>query len=293
MKNIPRISLTKTLLSTAVTLIAFAANSILCRFALGEETIDAAGFTIVRLLSGALVLFIIISFRKGGKSEKSKGSWYSGIMLFVYAASFSFAYITLETGTGALILFGTVQVTMILLSITRGNRLHFYEWMGLIVAVSGFIYLVLPGVSAPPLSGFLLMAIAGAAWGIYSLNGKNSINPITDTAYNFLRTIPFTIILLVVSFSFLNYSLYGLLYAAASGGVASGIGYAVWYYALGGLSATQAAVVQLLVPVIAAAGGIIFVSEELTLRLVIASILILGGILIGVLGKNKSPQKLI
>lgn len=276
--------LARTISFTVLALIAFAANSVLCRLALGDRTIDASSFTVIRLLSGAIVLFLIIKIKN--KSEVStKGSWSASLMLFLYAITFSFAYITLDTGTGALILFGSVQITMILLSILSGNRLHVTEWLGVMVSFLGFVYLVLPGITTPSMFGFMLMTVAGIAWGIYSLKGKGSTNPVIDTAYNFLRTIPFVIILAVLAFNKMSYSSTGILLAVLSGAIASGIGYAIWYSALRGLSTVQAAVVQLLVPVIAAFGGVIFVSEAITLRLTVSAMLILGGILLVVLGR--------
>lgn len=277
--------LVKTVIFTGLALIAFAANSVLCRLALGEEAIDASSFTVIRLLSGATVLLTIISINRNKTSLPTKGSWSASLMLFLYAITFSFAYITLDTGTGALILFGSVQITMILLSLISGTRLHITEWAGIAVAFTGFVYLILPGVTAPSTIGFLLMTIAGIAWGIYTLMGRGSKNPLMDTAYNFLRTIPLVIILVIVAIKTAHYSFEGILFAALSGGIASGIGYTIWYIALGGLSATQAAVVQLLVPVIAALGGVIFVSEIVTLRLIVSATMILGGVLMVVLGR--------
>ena len=279
-------NLTRTVLLTVLALVAFAANSVLCRLALGEKAIDASSFTIIRLLSGAIVLIILFKIKNTKLSSNSKGSWYSGIMLFLYAITFSFAYITLDTGTGALILFGSVQITMIALSLLSGNRLHFTEWLGVIIAFAGFLYLIMPGVTAPSTTGFLLMMVAGVAWGIYTINGKGSKNPLRDTTFNFLRTIPFIIIMLLIVFKNVNYTSKGILLAIISGGVTSGIGYTIWYMALKGLTSTQAAVVQLLVPVIAAFGGVIFVFEKITFRLTISSIMILGGILIVVMGKK-------
>ncbi len=279
-------NLTRTVLLTGLALVAFAANSVLCRLALGTKAIDAPSFTIIRLLSGVIVLLILIKIKNNELSSNSKGSWYSGIMLFLYAITFSFAYITLDTGTGALILFGSVQITMIALSLFSGNRLHFTEWLGVIIAFTGFIYLILPGVTAPSTTGFLLMTVAGVAWGIYTINGKGSKNPLRDTTFNFLRTIPFIIIMLLVVLKDVNYTSKGILMAIISGGVTSGIGYTIWYMALKGLTSTQAAVVQLLVPAIAAFGGVIFVFEKITFRLTISSTMILGGILIVVMGKK-------
>ncbi|MGB5308713.1 MAG: DMT family transporter [Arenicellales bacterium] len=276
--------LARTIILTALALTAFAANSVLCRLALGDRTIDASSFTVVRLLSGAIVLFLIIKV-KNKSGMPTKGSWSASLMLFLYAITFSFAYITLDTGTGALILFGSVQITMILLSILSGSRLHITEWLGVVISFLGFLYLVLPGVTTPSLPGFILMTVAGIAWGIYTLKGRGSTSPVIDTAYNFLRTIPFVSILAVLTFNQMSYSSAGILLAVLSGAIASGIGYAIWYSALRGLSTAQAAVVQLLVPVIAALGGVIFVSEAITLRLTLSAILILGGILLVVLGR--------
>ena len=279
-------NLTRIVLLTGLALVAFAANSVLCRLALGEKAIDASSFTIIRLLSGAIVLLILFKIKNNELSSNSKGSWYSGIMLFLYAITFSFAYITLDTGTGALILFGSVQITMIALSLLSGNRLHFTEWLGVIIAFAGFLYLIMPGVTAPSTTGFLLMTVAGVAWGIYTINGKGSKNPLSDTTFNFLRTVPFIIIMLLVVLKDVNFTSKGILLAIISGGVTSGIGYTIWYMALKGLTSTQAAVVQLLVPVIAAFGGVIFIFEKITFRLTISSTMILGGILFVVMGKK-------
>lgn len=281
----------KTSVFTALALIAFAANSVLCRLALGEETIDAASFTVIRLLSGALVLLAILAFSNDKEASASKGSWSASLMLFVYAVAFSFAYISLDTGTGALILFGSVQITMILLSLVSGNRLHLSEWVGVIIAFTGFVYLILPEVTSPSVMGFLLMIAAGIAWGMYTLKGRGSDHPLKDTAYNFLRTIPLVIILLVITIQDAHYSAAGVLLAVLSGGIASGIGYTIWYIALGGLSTTQAAVVQLSVPVIAAFGGVLFVSEAITARLTLSASMVLGGILLVVLGRFYFVQR--
>lgn len=285
--RMPNSFLIKNILFTGLALIAFAANSVLCRLALGEGAIDPSTFTIVRLLSGAIVLTVIISISniKSKVSSSEKGSWSAGIMLFLYAITLSFAYVTLDTATGALILFGSVQITMILLGIFSGNRLHASEWAGMAIAFTGFSYLALPGVTRPSVTGFLLMTVSGIAWGVYTLKGRSSKNPMMDTAFNFLRTVPFIIILAIITIKYAHYSSEGILLAVLSGGITSGIGYTIWYIALSSLSVTQAAVLQLLVPVIAAVGGVIFVSESISFRLVISSIMILGGILIVVLGR--------
>ena len=275
---------------TALALIAFAANSVLCRLALGEEMIDASSFTIIRLLSGVIVLFILINVFKTQQKTSIQGSWSASLMLFLYAITFSFAYITLDTGTGALILFGSVQITMILLSLISGSRLHASEWLGLVIAFTGFVYLILPGVSAPSLSGFILMTVSGIAWGIYTLMGRASKNPMMNTANNFFRTIPLVSILALLTISQAQVSITGIILAVLSGALASGVGYTIWYIALGGLSSTQAAVLQLLVPLIAATGGVIFVSEEITLRLLISAGIILTGILLVISGKYYSMK---
>jgi len=278
----------KTLLLTSVALIAFAANSVLNRLALVDKSIDAPSFTIIRLLSGAVVLLLILLIRKKSKSNSvsSTGSWTSSLMLFIYAISFSLAYVNLDTATGALILFAAVQISMLAISMFKGIRLSLFECLGVIIAFIGFVYLVLPDISTPSATGFLLMTVAGIAWGIYTLNGHASKDALSDTAYNFIRTIPFVIIVILLSLKNSEFTNKGILLAMLSGGVASGIGYTIWYSALRGLTSTQAAVVQLSVPVIAALGGVVFVSEYLTIRLFISIMLILGGIFLVIIGKR-------
>jgi drug/metabolite transporter (DMT)-like permease len=279
------VSLIKTFIFTGFTLIAFAANSVLCRMALGEKTIDAYSFTVLRLLSGAIVLFVILKINHKKTRSPVKGSWFAGTMLFLYAVTFSIAYTTLDSGTGAIILFGSVQITMISLSIISGYRLHIIEWIGVLGAFTGFVYLVLPGATSPSVIGFSFMTIAGIAWGVYTLKGRDSVHPFMDTAHNFLRTIPFVMVLAILAIRNTHYTTEGILLALSSGSIASGLGYTIWYKALSGLSATQAAVVQLLVPVIVALGGVIFLNEEITLHLTLSAIMILGGILMVVWGQ--------
>lgn len=274
------------ILYTSLALIAFAANSVLCRLALGENTIDAGGFTIIRLISGAMVLGLILLFTRSSGNKQSKGSWSAAFMLFIYAVCFSFAYISLDTGTGALLLFGSVQLSMITISLFLGARLHYSEWLGLGIAFYGFVYLMLPGISTPSATGFILMSLSGIAWGIYTLKGKNSNSPLTDTSYNFIRTLPLLIILFLLSYSSFSFTKDGVILAILSGALASGIGYSIWYLALPLLTATQASVVQLSVPVIAAFGGVLFVNEPISTRLIISSMLLLGGILVVVLGRK-------
>ena len=286
--------LIKIIVSTIFALMAFAANSVLCRLALGENAIDAANFTAIRLFSGIIILIALLklSQRKTNASSapvvengKSKGSWLAASMLFIYALAFSFGYISLDTGTGALILFGAVQITMIIINVVSGNKLHLSEWLGLTVAFSGFVYLIVPSLSTPSLAGFVLMSISGMAWAFYTLVGRSSKNALSDTTYNFMRTVPFVLILLIFTLNNAHITPMGVLMAVLSGAIASGVGYYVWYIALAGLSITQAAVVQLFVPIIAAIGGVIFASELITLRLVESSTLVLGGILMVVLGR--------
>jgi len=276
----------KTILYTVFALLAFAGNSVFCRLALSANEIDAASFTTIRLLSGIVVLAVILKIANLEVSNTSKGSWKASFMLFIYALTFSYAYTTLETGTGALVLFASVQMTMIVASLFSGKKLHYLEWVGVLTAFSGFVYLVLPDLSTPSLTGFVLMAISGIAWGIYTLFGRASNNPLSDTAYNFLYTLPFVLILTAITFQQATLSWNGILLAVLSGGIASGIGYTIWYMAVGGLSITQAAVVQLLVPAIAAMGGILFADETLSYRLLLSSLIILGGILAVILGRH-------
>lgn len=272
------VSVMRTAALTAVAMLAFAANSVLCRLALQETTIDPASFTIVRLISGALVLALLVAYR--GESRARAGSWSAALALFVYAAGFSYAYVSLTTGTGALLLFAAVQVSMIGVGLARGERLAPAQVAGLLLALGGLVYLLLPGLAAPPLGGALLMIGAGVAWGIYSLLGRASVDPLAATAGNFLRTVPMAIALGVLVMGTPQLDGAGLVYAIVSGAIASGAGYAVWYAALRGLHATSAATVQLSVPVIAAFGGTLVLGEAMTLRLALASVAILGGVAI-------------
>lgn len=274
------------LLLTLIALIAFAANSILCRLAFERSDIDAASFTSIRLLSGALMLWLIVARRSG--TCGIGGSWPSAAALFVYAAAFSFAYVSLPTGIGALLLFGAVQATMIFAGLRGGERLNGRQTAGLALASGGLGYLMLPGLSAPPLGGSLLMLAAGIAWGVYSLRGRGTADPIGATAGNFLRAAPLGMGLSAAALPWLQVDAVGAGYAVLSGALASGAGYAVWYAALRGLAATHAATVQLSVPVIAAAGGTLLLDEPVTLRLAFASVAILGGIALVVLGRSST-----
>ncbi len=275
----------RTLLFTLFALVAFAANSVLCRLALGAGRIDAASFSAVRLSSGAIMLVLLAGAVGERGSPGSPGSWGSGALLFLYAAAFSFAYITLGAGTGALILFGAVQVTMILAALHSGERPHPSEWAGLILALAGLVALVLPGLKAPSPAGCALMAAAGIAWGFYSLRGRGGESPLVRTRGNFARSVPFALGVSLVSLPLFRVSPEGILLAAASGALASGVGYVAWYAALRDLTSTRAAIVQLSVPVLAAAGGVAFLSERVTLRLVVSGVLILGGVGLALWGR--------
>lgn len=278
----------KSIILTACAMLAFAANSVLCRQALGDGHIDAASFTSLRVISGALTLFLIVLI-KGNRLSRSDGNWKNAIMLFTYMIFFSFAYISLGAGTGALVLFGAVQLTMFIYALKSGEYFSLLSWAGLLVAIAGLIYLVSPGLHAPNLFGTGLMIIAGIAWGLYSLAGRGTKKPLEATAMNFIYSIPFVI---CVSLSFMNdfnINSSGILLAIASGAIASGCGYVIWYAALPLLKATQAATVQLSVPAIAALGGVLFLSEEITTRLIIASVATLGGVALVLSQRNKKP----
>ncbi|MEQ1686616.1 MAG: DMT family transporter [Burkholderiaceae bacterium] len=261
---------------TLLAMLAFAANSLLCRVALKHTNIDAASFTLVRIASGALALWLIARVRDG--QAVSAGSWPSALALFVYAAAFSFAYVTLTAATGALLLFGAVQTTMIGFALCRGERLGAWQGLGLACALAGLVYLLLPGLSAPPFQSAALMLLAGAAWGAYSLRAKGSGDPLRATAGNFGRAVLLAVALSLATTPWVSFDATGVGFAVASGAIASDVGYAVWYAALPALKPTSAASVQLSVPLIAAAGGMLWLGEPFTPRFVIASITILGGI---------------
>lgn len=269
---------------TSLAMIAFAGNSLLCRIALKHTSIDAASFTTIRLVSGAVMLWFVVHIRHS--THTGGGNWLSAFALFVYAAGFSFAYVNLPAATGALLLFGAVQATMIGHGVWVGERLRSLQLVGLMLAFGGLVGLLLPGLSAPPLYGSVLMLGAGVAWGIYSLRGKGAGDPTKVTAGNFLRAVPIAAALSVLMLNDTSLDIAGFWYAVSSGALASGIGYAIWYTALPALKATNAATVQLSVPVIAALGGIVFLGEAITLRLVSASVAILGGITLVILEKQ-------
>ena len=286
-------SLLRTLLLTAVTMVFFAANSVLARLALREDEIDGGSFTAIRICSGAAALAFLVGSRgEGVAALKQNGSWPAALALFGYAVVFSFAYLSLDAGMGALILFAAVQITMIGVGMKQGERPRASEWLGLSMALMGLIYLVSPGLTAPPLAGAGLMAVSGMSWGAYSLAGKGVQSPTAATAGNFLRAVPMaTIVALAVWVSGRTHaSSFGIVLATISGAVTSGLGYVIWYMALRSLTTTRAAIVQLTVPIIAAVAGVVFLGEQMTWRLVSATGAILGGVTLALLG-SASPVR--
>ena len=273
---------------TALTMIAFAGNSLLCRLALKDTTIDAATFTAVRIASGALILMAVVRRRGGGARPMAAGSWAAAAMLFIYAAGFSFAYRELSAATGALILFGAVQLTMIGCGLWSGERLRGLQLAGLAAALGGLVYLLLPGPSAPSLRDAASMLAAGMVWGIYSLLGHGSEDPTQSMAGNFMRAVPFAAVLCLAFSRDAAGDPLGVFYAVLSGAVTSGLGYALWYAVLPALKATSAAAIQLCVPALAAAGGVVLLAEPMTSRLLLASAAILGGIALTIVHSGKA-----
>ena len=274
-------------LLTSLTMIAFAGNSLLCRLALKDTAIDAATFTSIRIASGALILMAIVRLRGGGR-PMAGGSWPAAAMLFVYAVGFSFAYRELSAATGALLLFGAVQLTMIGYGLWSGERLRGLQLLGLAAALAGLVYLLLPGLAAPPLRDAAFMLAAGMAWGVYSLLGRGSGDPTESTAGNFLRAVPLAAVLSLAFSRDAAGDWLGIFYAVLSGAVTSGLGYALWYAVLPALKATSAATIQLCVPALAALGGVVLLAEPVTPRLLAASAAILGGIALTIVRKNRS-----
>jgi drug/metabolite transporter (DMT)-like permease len=270
----------------AVALFCFAANSILARLALRAGQIDAASFTAIRLAAGALALALLLRRREPGVSRP--GRWIAALLLFLYAAPFSFAYLELSAGTGALILFGAVQLTMIGAGLRAGERPHALEWIGLVIALGGLLYLNLPGISAPSPLGAVLMALAGVAWGLYSLRGRSAVAPLRQTAESFLLATPFGLALAAAGLPRAHLSGFGIACAVASGALASGGGYAAWYAVLPRLSATRAGTIQLAVPVLTAIAGVLLLGERVSLRLVASAIAILGGVGLAISARTTS-----
>lgn len=290
----------KATLFTIIALVAFAANSLLCRLALAQGYIDAWNFTVIRLLSGAICLSIIMLFytqqlkktaRLNSTITNDTGSWRSSTSLLVYALCFSIAYVELDTGMGALILFTSVQFTMIGWGIYKQERLSAVQWLAFIVAFIAFIYLMLPSATAPPLVAALLMSVSGVAWGIYSIRGKTCVSPLRATTFNFIRSLLVIPILFIVGMSQLkSIRIEGILLAIASGAIASGVGYSIWYVAMPLLKSTSAAIVQLCVPVLAAIAGAVFLSETLTLQFLLPSGIILLAVLVFTLNKTNTGE---
>ena len=283
-------SLLQTIALTAVAMVAFAANSLLCRLALQQRGIDPASFGSIRLVSGAITLALVVRLRVR-PSVAGRADWLAAAMLFAYVAFFSFAYLSLPAGTGALILFGAVQLTMLGAGLGSGERFGPAAWFGFALAVVGLVYLVSPGISAPPLFGAVLMAVAGVAWGLYSLRGRGVADPLAATARNFTRAVPLALALSLGFVASAHADATGVALAVASGALTSGLGYVVWYAVLGRLSAMRAATVQLSVPVLAAFGGVLFLSEAITPRLAAASVAILGGIALVLSQKSQSARR--
>lgn len=277
---------------TAAALVGFAANSVLCRLALRGAEIDAASYTALRLVSGAVVLAALAWPRSSASRTMPRGRWGSALALFVYAAPFSFAYVRIHTGVGALVLFGCVQTTMLAWAIARGERPRPIVWLGLAIAAGGLVVIARPGGGAPDAVGAAMMASAGVAWGVYSLRGKGAGDPLAATAGNFVRTVPMAAVLVAVvaladgSTDASHVSGRGALLATASGAIASGLGYTFWYAALRGLTATRAAVLQLLVPLLAAAAGVALLGEAISTRLVVAAAAITGGVALAIRGRS-------
>ena len=284
----------RTALFTAIAMLAFATNSILARLALADSAIDPLAFTGIRLASGAAVLAMILFFRARSVTRSTMaagGSWPGAVSLLTYAITFSIAYVMVGAGPGALILFASVQMSMVVWAIIKGDRPVFLEWLGMGIAIAALAYLVFPGLTAPPFPGAVLMVIAGASWGAYSLIGRGSQSPLADTAGNFIRCVPVGAALVLAGVIYSRPSAAGLAYALASGALASGLGYSIWYTVLPKLSRTTAAIVQLTVPAIAALGGVAFIGESLTSRLLIAMAGIIGGVSIALLATEHRRRR--
>lgn len=285
---------------TGLALIAFASNSILCRMALLEHGVGALTFTATRLVSGALFLLPLLFWPIKSREEAHESSprrlefsWPAigmALSLFGYAIFFSLAYTELQAATGAIILFPTVQITMIGLSLLLGNRLSLIEWLGFALALGGLIYLFLPGLAAPPFLGATMMVLSGASWGVYSILGQRQPRPVVTTARNMLYCLPLALVLVIILLAGLKSEstpgLAGVLLAVSSGAIASGLGYILWYLMLRKISTTMASLSQLAVPIIAAFGGVLFLHELISLRLIIASVLILSGIALAIAGRK-------
>lgn len=270
-------------------MVAFAGNSLLCRMALGSGAIDAASFTLIRFGSGTAVLLLLAAVSGTLPRASRGGNWLSAAVLFIYAFPFAFAYAWLATGTGALVLFGTVQLTMIAAGLRAGERPSPFDWVGLTLALAGLVWLVMPGLSTSPSPpGVALMAVAGMAWGLYSLIGRDSVSPVADVTGTFVRMMPAMLAVLALTWPSTHASLRGATLAALSGAVTSGGGYVIWYHALRHLTATRASILQLSVPALAALGGTLALAEPVTVRLLTAAALILGGVALSIVGRTRT-----
>ena len=269
-------------------MVAFAANSILRRVALRRSTVDPATVSTIRLISGAATLLLVARWKQGAAMPRGGGSFASPALLALYAVPFSFAYTRLSAGTGALILFACVQVTMLLAALRSGERVHLLQWIGPGMALAGLVYLVFPTLATPSLMAAVLMAVAGVSWGAYSWRGRGTPDPLAATTRNFVHAVPLVVLASLVTVRQFHVEPAGVAFSVASGAIASGLGYVVWYAALGGRSGLQAAVVQLSVPVLAAIGGVVFLAEVISARLVLSTILVLGGIALATPGVTRA-----
>jgi drug/metabolite transporter (DMT)-like permease len=296
--------LLQTTLYTLIAILAFSANAIICRWTLDNGFIDPVSFTSFRLGAGAVMLFVVMTLSAGQQANKNrvkattmpsqKGDWKASVYLFIYALTFSYGYVAISTSTGALILAGVVQLTMIGYALRSGDKLHGAEWLGLILALIGLVYLMYPKLTSPSWWGLVMVIISAYTWAIYSLNGRHSLNPMTDTAYNFYRTVPMILLLMAVSLAFtdvINLTPIGVAMAVLSGGVTSGLGYIIWYKALPRLSSSLASTCQLLVPLFAAFGAHWLISEAITLHFLIAATMMLGGLALVLIGRNQHRKK--
>jgi drug/metabolite transporter (DMT)-like permease len=286
-----RVLRTQTILLAALAMVAFAANSVLCRVALRGGAIDPASFSTIRIVAGAVTLFLIGAW-KSRAGVVMKGALGSASLLALYAIPFSFAYVSLSAGTGALILFGCVQSTMLMVALRRGESVLAVQWIGLGIALAGLITLVLPSLTTPALLPAMLMALAGISWGLYSWRGRGSANALAATTANFVLAVPLVLLVSLAALSRAHVSSRGVALAVASGALASGLGYVAWYAALSGLTGMQAAVVQLAAPVLAAAGGVIFLAEAISIRLVVSAIMVLGGIALAIVGRERRSLRM-
>lgn len=281
----------KVTILTIIAMLAFAANSVLARLALSGGGIDPLSYTGMRLVSGAAVLAVLVFFRRQRGAGKGMGSWPGAVALLLYAVAFSTAYVMVGAGTGALILFASVQMGMLAWAVFKGERPGLLEWLGIAIAFLALAYLVSPGLVAPSLSGAVLMVVAGLSWAAYSLLGKGSLSPLADTAANFIRCLPVGILLIVIGMLVFKPNMAGVVYAVVSGAIASGLGYTIWYSVLPQLSRSRAALVQLTVPSITAFGGVVFINEVLTARLVIATIGVVGGVALAIMAARHGKAK--